>query len=97
MAIMMETSHDINGWTAQEASRWSKIPYRPLLRMFQRGEAPCIPLGDPQEQNMGRGRKKRRRACARYLVPKAAFINWFESIQPTGSRRRVAWPRPVIR
>jgi hypothetical protein len=89
----LTTNGDANAWTAQEASAWAKIPYRALLRMFKNGEAPCLWLGDPQEQRMGRGRKKRRRACGRFLVPKTAFVHWYESIQPAGraaSRKRVA-------
>jgi hypothetical protein len=72
-----------NAWTAQEAAAWSEIPYRVLLRMFKSGEAPCLRLGDPQKQNMGTGRQKRRRTCGRFLVPRAAFVTWFETLAPT--------------
>jgi hypothetical protein len=79
-----------NLWTAFDASEWSGIKYRQLLRLFHAGEAPCIRIGDPQIQNMGRGRKKRRRAVGRFLVPKKAFITWFENLTPRNSNRRRA-------
>jgi hypothetical protein len=83
---------DPNLWTAVEAARWSGIPYRALLALLRDGQVPCLRVGGPQTQNMGRGHKKRRRACGRYMVPRAAFVKWFESIPPAESRgqRRIA-------
>ena len=61
--------------------------------MLKNGEAPCLRLGNPQTQRMGKGRKGRKRTCGRYLVPRAAFVTWFETLGPSAQnagRRRVA-------
>jgi len=69
-------------WTAKEAADWVGLNYRTALKLFRDGVAPCIPIGAPTAQNMGKGRKKRKRTCGRYLVPKKAFIAWFETLRP---------------
>jgi hypothetical protein len=83
-----------NLWTVQQAARWSGIPYRALLELVKDGQVPCLRVGKPQSQNMGRGRKRRLRTCARFLIPKTSFVRWFEALEPPGhgraGRRRVA-------
>jgi hypothetical protein len=89
---MPQKTEDPNLWTVTEAARWSQISYRSLLAMLRDGQAPCLRVGGPQIQKMGRGRKKRSRTCARFLVPRVAFCKWFEGIQPAGStgQKRIA-------
>ena len=62
-----------------EAAEWSGIQYRTLLRLLKEGLVPTIPVGKAQTQNMGKG-KRRRRACAKFLIPRVAFMRWFENI-----------------
>ena len=80
-------------WTAVEAARWSGISYRALLALLRDGQVPCLRVGEAQSQNMGRGNKKRRRACGRYLLPVVAFKKWFENLPPAesaGQQTRIA-------
>ena len=89
--FMARTVEAPNLWTVKEASRWSGISYRALLLLLNDGLAPCLRVGEPQIQKMGR-RKSRRRVCARYLVPRVAFQKWFENITPaeTVGQKRIA-------
>ena len=63
-----------------DAAEWSGIEYRTLLRLLKEGLVPTIPIGKAQAQNMGEGKRRRRRACAKYLIPRVAFMRWFENI-----------------
>jgi hypothetical protein len=83
---MPRTKAEPQLWSVAQGSAWSGIPYRPLLKMFERGEAPCLRVGEPQIHKMGKGRKQRRRACSRYLVPRVAFMNWFMTLAPEKQR-----------
>jgi hypothetical protein len=76
--------HEINNWTPQQAAEWSGIKYRTLLRLLKEGLVPAIPVGPEQRQKMGNG-KRRRRACAMYLIPRVAFQKWFENIGAPGN------------
>ena len=76
--------HQTNNWTPQQAAEWSGIKYRTLLRLLKEGLVPSIPVGEPQQQMMSSG-KRRRRACAMYLIPRVAFQRWFENIGAPGN------------
>ena len=41
------------------------IQYRTLLALLNEGLVPTIPVGQPQAQDMGNG-KRRRRACTKF-------------------------------
>jgi hypothetical protein len=70
-----------NSWTPKIAAAWADIPERALYRLLRDGAVPCLPMGKSQIQNWPIAHdKKRRRACFRYVIPKAAFIRWFENI-----------------
>lgn len=70
-----------NRWSAQEASAWSGIPTRTLYRLLREGVAPSIPMGDPQVQRLDVARNgQRRRSCFRFLIPRVAFMRWYEGI-----------------
>jgi hypothetical protein len=69
----------LNLWTPKQAAEWSGIKYRTLLRLLREGVVPCIPVGAAQAQKM-RDRKRRLRACRTFLIPRVAFIRWFENI-----------------
>lgn len=71
--------HQTNTWTPEQAAEWSGIQYRTLLRLLKEGLVPTIPIGRTQSQNMGKG-KPRRRACAKFIIPRVAFQRWFENI-----------------
>lgn len=90
--VIKQALHRTNNWTPQQAAEWSDIRYRTLLRMLKEGLVPSIRIGTEQQQDMGQG-KRRRRACAKYLIPRTAFIRWFESIgapDPDITKRNVA-------
>jgi hypothetical protein len=73
--------NDKNSWTPPEASLWSGIPLRTLYRLLRDGAVPRLPTGEPQEQIFPNAHDgKRKRACFRYVIPRAAFIRWWESI-----------------
>jgi hypothetical protein len=70
-----------NTWTPIEAATWSGIPRRSLYRLLRDGIAPSIPMGEAQVQRWDKARDgKRRRSCFKYVVPRVAFIRWFEGI-----------------
>jgi hypothetical protein len=84
---VVAVDHSRNTWTPAMASAWSGIPYRTFLRMCRDGNVPCIPIGDSQTQKWPNARDgKRRRACFRYLVPRVAFMRWWESLGKPDSR-----------
>ena len=70
-----------NSWTPKIAAAWAGMPERALYRLLREGAVPCLPMGESQIQNWPRAHdKKRRRACFRYVIPRVAFIRWWESI-----------------
>jgi hypothetical protein len=70
-----------NSWTPVEAATWANIPVRTLYRLLRDGVVPALPMGDAQTQRFPNARDgKRRRACFRYVIPRVAFIKWWESI-----------------
>jgi len=70
-----------NSWTPAEAAAWAGIPLRALYRLLREGVTPCVPMGDAQEQAFPKAHNgKRKRACFRYVIPRIAFIKWWESI-----------------
>ena len=79
---MARKTAENNLWTVAEAARWSGIPYRSLLVLMSEGRVPCIRIGRAKVHNMGRGKKPRRRSCTKFLVPRLAFVNWFETLAP---------------
>lgn len=77
---------DSNGWSIQQASDWSRIPEKSLYEMAVAGTIPCIRLGEAQEQRMPSARSGRRyRRYSRIVIPKAAFVRWFENLEADGS------------
>ncbi len=68
-----------NNWTPQEASEWSGIKYRTLLKLLREGLVPTIPIGKSLTHKMPNG-KRRRRACHTYLIPRVAFMRWYENL-----------------
>jgi hypothetical protein len=68
-----------NNWSSFDASEWSGIKHRTLLKLLREGLVPSIPVGKTQQQQMRNG-KVRRRACGTYLIPRKAFVKWFENI-----------------
>jgi hypothetical protein len=66
-------SESPNTWTPQQAAEWAGISYRLLLNFFDRGLLPAIRVGEPVIQNMGRGKKKRKRRAGKWIVPAKAF------------------------
>jgi hypothetical protein len=68
-----------NIWSSNDAAEWSGIKHRTLLRLLREGLVPVIPVGRTQQQQMGNG-TLRRRACRTYVIPRKAFIKWFENI-----------------
>jgi hypothetical protein len=71
--------HQVNNWTPVQASEWSGIRYRTLLRLLKEGLVPSIQVGDAQNQEMPDG-KRRRRAASTWVIPRVAFMKWFENI-----------------
>ncbi len=69
-------------WTVRQAADWSGIPLRVLYRLLAEGAAPSVPVGNPWKQQEG----ARKRACFLYVIPKTAFMKWFESGAPIGER-----------
>lgn len=70
-----------NSWTPKIAAAWAGMPERTLYRLLRDGAVPCLPMGESQIQNWPRAHdQKRRRACFRYVIPRVAFIRWWESI-----------------
>jgi hypothetical protein len=59
-------------WTVTQASRWSYIPYRTLLRMIRAGVVPVI-----------RCEPARPKASKRkLLIPREPFLRWLNSPSP---------------
>ena len=61
-------------WTPTQASQWSGIKYRTLLRMIRAGVVPCI-------------RCEPARAAApkrKLLIPREPFQKWLANIGPSG-------------
>jgi hypothetical protein len=76
-----------NSWSPAEAAEWANIPLRTLYRLLAEGKVPSLPMGDAQTQAFPLARSgKRKRACFRYVIPRVAFIKWWESIGRPGSR-----------
>jgi hypothetical protein len=73
-----------NNWVAQEAADWSGIEYRTLLKLLKAGLVPTIPIGKPQVHNMGKGKRRKHRACSKFIIPRVAFMRWFENIGAPG-------------
>ena len=80
-----------NTWTPEIAAAWSGVPLRSLYRLLREHQVPCIPMGDKQVQKLEKARDgKRKRACFKYVIPRVAFIRWFENIskpEPEKSRQ----------
>lgn len=76
-----------NSWSPAEAAAWAGIPVRTLYRLLREGVVPSLPMGDAQEQKFPNANNgKRKRACFRYVIPRVAFIRWWESIgKPDGN------------
>jgi len=73
--------HSRNTWTPQMAAAWAGMPLRTLYRLLRAGTVPAIPIGDSVSQDWAPSRTgTRERACARYMIPRTAFIRWFEGI-----------------
>jgi hypothetical protein len=63
------------------AAAWAGIPARALYRLLRAGNVPSIPIGESQSQDWSNSRTgTRERACYRYMIPRTAFIRWWESI-----------------
>jgi hypothetical protein len=77
--IKRASLHQKNNWTPLEAAEWSGIAHRTLLRLLKEGLVPAIPIGAPQNQKLANG-KRRRRACSKFVIPRKAFIRWFENV-----------------
>jgi hypothetical protein len=70
-----------NSWTVAEAAGWSGIPLRSLYALLKQGSIPCLSLGESQTQQWDKASDgKRRRSCFRFIIPRVAFIKWFEGI-----------------
>jgi hypothetical protein len=63
-------------WTTKQASDWSGMKYRLTLRLVKRGVIPGLGIEPDGQQTTPDGKPVRRF----FLIPKAAFIRWFESI-----------------
>jgi hypothetical protein len=91
--IALDLEHR-NSWTPKMAANWAGMPERALYRLLREGVVPCLPMGGSQTQNWPKARdKQRRRACFRYVIPRVAFIRWFETLgkpEMVGSREKVA-------
>src|SRR5215472_3930739 len=80
-----------NSWTPKIAAAWAGMPERTLYRLLRAGAVPCLPMGDPQIQKWPDARDgKRRRACFRFIIPRAAFVRWWESIGRPEAQERIA-------
>jgi hypothetical protein len=63
------------------AASWAGIPERTVYRLLREGIVPSIPMGTAQIQQLPAAHDgKRRRACFKYVIPRKAFIRWFEGI-----------------
>ena len=70
-----------NSWTVKIAARWAGIPERTLYRLLREGVVPCLRMGETQIQSFRQARNgKRRRICFRFIIPRVAFIHWWEGI-----------------
>lgn len=70
-----------NTWSVRMAALWAGVPERTLYRMLRKGIVPCIPMGERQTQEWPSAHDgKRRRACYRFLIPRAAFMKAWESL-----------------
>jgi hypothetical protein len=61
------------------------MPLRTLYRLLRQRVVPCIPVGEPQTQREKPGSKrwrtgKRQRTCYRFVIPRVAFMKWYENI-----------------
>jgi hypothetical protein len=78
---VVAVDHNRNTWSPAMAAAWSGIPTRTLYRMLRDGNVPCIPIGDSQTQKWPFAHDgKRRRACFRFMIPRVAFMRWYENI-----------------
>jgi hypothetical protein len=73
---------EANTWSVTQAAAWAGIPTRTLYQMLRASiGVPCISLGERQEQQWPKAHDgKRRRACFRYMIPRVAFIKYWENI-----------------
>jgi hypothetical protein len=70
-----------NSWSPSEAAIWAGVPVRTLYRLLREGAVPALPMGEAQVQHFPRANNgKRKRACFRYVIPRVAFIKWWESL-----------------
>ena len=85
--MVRKKSRPKNSWSPAEAAEWADIPLRTLYRLLAERKVPSLPMGDSQEQKFPNAKNgKRKRACFRYVIPRVAFIKWWESIGRPGSR-----------
>jgi hypothetical protein len=76
-----------NSWTPGEAAKWANIPTRTLYRLLREGAVPSLAMGEAQTQQFPNARNgKRKRSCFRYVIPRVAFIKWWESIGKPNSK-----------
>jgi len=76
--------HSRNTWTPAMAAAWAGIPTRTLYRLLRAGNVPSIPIGESQSQEWSNSHTgTRERACFRYMIPRAAFIRYWENIGST--------------
>jgi hypothetical protein len=70
-----------NSWSPAEAAEWANIPVRTLYRLLREGAVPSLPMGDAQTQAFPNARNgERKRSCFRYVIPRRAFITWWETL-----------------
>jgi hypothetical protein len=71
----------LNSWTVPMCAAWSGMPQRTIYRLLRDGRIPSIPMGVAQTQAWPAARDgKRPRSCYRFIIPRVAFIRWFENI-----------------
>jgi hypothetical protein len=64
------------------AAAWSGLSSRAIYRLVRTGRIPSIATGAPQIQDLPAARNGTRpRSCFRFIIPRVAFIKWFESIE----------------
>jgi hypothetical protein len=80
-----------NSWTPKIAAAWAGVPERTLYRLLRDGAVPCLPMGESQDQKWPKAHDgKRRRTCFRFLIPRVAFIKWWESIGKPDTKETAA-------
>jgi hypothetical protein len=74
-------NHELNSWTVAMCAAWSGMPARTIYRLLRAGVIPSIPMGDAQTHEWPAAHSgKRTRSCYRFIIPRVAFIRWFENI-----------------